>query len=48
VAKVEVQRDMKREAIGWISITLIMVLFPVLFFVCAYAPMWLGIDGAGP
>lgn len=36
------ERDAKREASGWISIAAIMLLFPALFFLCVYLPIWLG------
>ncbi len=45
MAKVEVTRDQRKEAIGWLSIAAIMVLFPVLFFVCVWIPIWLGVAG---
>ncbi len=34
--------DGKREAIGWISMTLLIFVYPALFFACAYFPMWVG------
>lgn len=36
-------RDMKKEAEGWLSLALIMFLFPVLFFLCVFFPIWLGV-----
>ena len=35
-------RDEKKELIGWMSIALIMLLFPLLFFLCVYFPIWVG------
>ncbi len=37
------QRDLGREAAGWISIAVVMVLFPVLFFLCVFFPIWVGL-----
>jgi nitrogen fixation protein FixH len=37
-----VQRDEKKEFFGWIYLTLIMLLFPVLFFICVFLPMMVG------
>jgi hypothetical protein len=28
---------------GWLSLLLIMFLFPILFFLCVYFPVWLGV-----
>lgn len=43
MAKSTPDRDMQREAEGWISIAVIMLAFPALFFLCVFAPIWLGI-----
>ena len=32
-----------REGLGWLSMVLLMVLFPLLFFVCVFIPIWLGV-----
>ena len=32
-----------REARGWLSLLLLMVLFPLLFFLCVFFPIWLGV-----
>jgi hypothetical protein len=32
----------KNESIAWLSMIAIMIGFPVLFFLCAYLPIWLG------
>jgi hypothetical protein len=37
------QRDMTKEALGWISLAICMVLFPALFFLCVYFPIWTGL-----
>ena len=36
------ERDMGKEAAGWVSIALIMLAFPVLFFLCVFFPIWIG------
>lgn len=38
----KVERDLKKEAIGWVSMALVMVMFPALFFLCVYFPIWVG------
>ena len=43
MAKATPERDMHREAQGWISIAVIMLVFPALFFLCVFVPIWLGI-----
>lgn|GEM_PF-1789899 len=45
MAKVVVKRDLGKEAVGWISIAAIMIAFPILFFVCVWIPIWLGVAG---
>lgn len=37
------QRDMTREGAGWLSLVFMMVLFPALFFLCVYFPIWVGL-----
>lgn len=37
------ERDMEKEGKGWWSIVLIMFLFPALFFLCVFLPIWLGV-----
>ncbi len=34
--------DGKRETIGWLSMSLLIFVYPALFFACAYFPMWVG------
>lgn len=36
------QRDLGKEAIGWLSMVFLMFLFPTLFFLCVYFPIWVG------
>ncbi|MGE0173900.1 MAG: hypothetical protein AB7T49_13980 [Oligoflexales bacterium] len=31
------------ESAGWLQLALIMFLFPVLFFLCVYFPIWIGV-----
>ena len=37
------QDDARQETLGWLSLVLLMVLFPVLFFLCVFLPIWLGV-----
>ena len=37
------QDDARKETLGWLSLTLLMVLFPLLFFLCVFLPIWLGV-----
>jgi len=39
----KVERDIRQEAIGWLQIVGCMLLFPVLFFLCVWFPMWIGV-----
>jgi len=39
----EVVTDKSKEAAGWLSLALIMLLFPALFFFCVFFPIWIGI-----
>lgn len=32
-----------REGMGWFSLAAFMLLFPALFFLCVYFPIWLGV-----
>ncbi len=34
------QRDMNKEAIGWLS--MIVIMFPALFYLCVFFPIWVG------
>lgn len=36
------ERDATKEAVGWLSLAFVMVLFPTLFFLCVYFPIWAG------
>ncbi len=42
----EVEANRALEASGWLQLLFIMVLFPVLFFLCVFFPIW--IDVATP
>lgn len=33
----------ERETAGWLSLAAFMLLFPLLFFICVYLPIWMGI-----
>lgn len=37
------ERDIKKEDQGWLSIALIILLFPTLFFLCVFIPIWTGL-----
>lgn len=43
MADQELQERNARESVGWLTLALMMVLFPVLFFVCVWIPIWLGV-----
>lgn len=36
------QRDVRKEVTGWISLAFVMILFPALFFLCVFFPIWVG------
>ncbi len=36
-------KQLKLELQGWLSLAAIMLLFPVLFFLCVFFPIWLGV-----
>ena len=36
----ELKEKDARESTGWFTLAFMMVLFPVLFFLCVWAPMW--------
>lgn len=31
------------EAKGWLTLLFFMFLFPILFFLCVYFPIWIGV-----
>ena len=37
------KRDFNREAAGWVGLIAIMLAFPVMFFLCVFVPIWVGI-----
>ncbi len=39
---VPTQEELKLEAGGWISMIAILFLFPTLFFLCVFFPIWVG------
>lgn len=41
MAVYRVEREMKKEARGWLYMALIMLAFPILFFACVYFPIFL-------
>ena len=38
----KVKRDMKGESWGWLGLIAIMFLFPIVFFLCVFVPIWVG------
>lgn len=40
------QDDACQETLGWLSLALLMVLFPLLFFLCVFLPIWLGVTSS--
>ena len=45
---VDIHRDPRRESIGWLQMILIMLMFPVLFFLCVFFPIWIGLTPRFP
>jgi hypothetical protein len=43
MAKNTPTRDMNKEAIGWLSMIGVMFLFPILFYLCVFFPIWVGL-----
>lgn len=43
MAVYRVERDMSKEARGWIYMVLILLTFPILFFACVFFPIFLGV-----
>ncbi len=39
----KVKRDLKTESWGWLGLVAIMLLFPTVFFLCVFVPIWIGI-----
>jgi hypothetical protein len=39
----EPQRDIRKEATGWVGLAVVMVAFPALFFLCVFFPIWVGL-----
>ena len=36
------KRDLEKEGKGYLTLMLIVLLFPIGFFLCAYFPIWMG------
>jgi hypothetical protein len=34
--------DAKKQGIGWLFIAAVMLMFPALFFLCVFFPIWIG------
>lgn len=41
-------RDLKKENVGWLILALLILLFPLLFFLCVYFPIWVGLTPRFP
>ncbi|MDD9951358.1 MAG: hypothetical protein OXT67_07305 [Zetaproteobacteria bacterium] len=41
-SKAEQLRTPGQEQVGWLQICGIILLFPALFFLCVFLPMWVG------
>lgn len=41
-------QEQKKEAIGWMTLVLCMCLFPVLFFLCVFFPIFVGLTPRWP
>lgn len=37
------EQGREREAAGWLGLAMFMFLFPILFFLCVWFPIWLGV-----
>ena len=42
MAQAKVTRDLKKENTGWLFLTFLMVMFPALFFLVVFLPIWMG------
>ena len=40
--------DLDREPVGWLTLAGIILLFPALFFLCVFFPMWIGLTPRFP
>ena len=38
----QMETDRSKEAMGWLSLIAVMLLFPALFFLCVFFPIWVG------
>lgn len=41
-------RDMQKENLGWFQLAILILLFPALFFLCVYFPIWVGLTPQFP
>jgi len=41
--KKSTSRNIKNEANGWLQMILIMFMFPALFYLCIFFPIWVGL-----
>gem|GEM_PF-7110056 len=42
VEEVSTAQEGRKEAIGWLAMSLLIFVYPALFFACAFFPMWVG------
>ena len=36
------QQNLQKEAKGWLSMAFMLVLYPTLFYLCVFFPIWVG------
>lgn len=36
------ERDLEREKQGWLSMAFMLLLYPALFYLCVFFPIWVG------
>jgi hypothetical protein len=41
-------REAGKESIGWIYLATVILIFPALFFLCVFFPMWIGLTPVFP
>jgi hypothetical protein len=37
------RRDLEKEGKGWLLMIVIMFMFPALFYLCVFFPIWVGL-----
>lgn len=42
------ERDPQKELYGWLQMASFIFLFPALFFLCVYFPIWVGLTPRFP